>query len=82
MSAFIAVSTNPVERIAEIDEAVHSARVLRWNASQMGDAAGFGRVDRMLDALYAERDGITALHPRADFEGRVLLARRRAARAA
>ena len=54
-----------MQRLAALDEAIHSARVLAWNASQMGDAASFGRVDRILDGLYRERDGIVALHPEA-----------------
>jgi hypothetical protein len=55
---FNVVPTSPADRLAEIDEAIHSARVLRWNASRMGDAASFGRVDRILEDLYRERDAI------------------------
>lgn len=70
----------PAERVAELDESILSARRLAWNASQMGDAASFGRVDRILDGLYRERDGIVAAHPTADYDGRLIAARRRAAR--
>lgn len=70
----------PAERVAELDESILSARRLAWNASQMGDAASFGRVDRLLDGLYAERDAIVAAHPAADYDGRLIAARRRTAR--
>ena len=78
-SPFTVVSSDPAERVAELDESIHSARVLRWNASQMGDAAGFGRIDRMLEALYVERDAVVAATPSADYDGRVIAARRRSA---
>lgn len=81
-AAFTAVNTtaNPAERVADIDEAVLDARRLAWNASNMHDAAGYGRLDRLIEALYTERDAITAVHPRADAEGRILAYRRRVAR--
>ena len=70
----------PAQRVAELDESIHSTKVLRWNASQMRDAAGFGRLDAMLDALYRERDAIIAMHPTADYDGRLIGARRRNSR--
>lgn len=81
MNAFTAVSANYAERVADIDESIYSARMLQWNASQMHNAGGVFRAERILEALYTERDGIVALEPAADKAGRVLLARRRAARA-
>jgi hypothetical protein len=81
MSApFKVVSSDPAERVADLDESIHSARVLQWNASQMHNARGVFRAERILEQLYAERDAIVAAHPSADHDGRVLGARRRASR--
>jgi hypothetical protein len=77
MDSFTVIPTSPAERIADLDESILSARRLAWNASQMGNAASFGRVDRILTGLYTERDAIVAAHPTADFEGRLIAARRR-----
>ena len=77
---FTIVPTNPAERVAQIDESIHSARVLQWNASQMHNARGVFRAERILEQLYAERDAIVAAHPAADRQARVLGARRRATR--
>ena len=77
MESFKTIPTNPAERVADLDESILSARRLAWNASQMGDAASFGRVDRILTNLYEERDAIVAAHPSADYEGRLIAARRR-----
>jgi hypothetical protein len=48
------------ERLREIGEAIHSARTVQWNASQMNDARGVFATERILDGLYAERDAIVA----------------------
>ena len=81
MSApFVVVSADPAERVADLDESIHSARVLQWNASQMHNARGVFRAERILEALYAERDAIVAAHPAADRDGRLIGARRRASR--
>jgi hypothetical protein len=70
----------PAERVAELDESIHSAKLVQWNASQMHRASGVFAAERILDGLYRERDAIVALHPAADHDGRVIAARRRAAR--
>lgn len=70
----------PAERVAEIDERILDARRVEWNASQMNRAAGVFAAGRILDGLYAERDAIVAAHPAADYDGRLIAARRRAAR--
>jgi hypothetical protein len=75
---FTPVPTDISERIADLEERILDARRLAWNASQMGDAAGFGRIDRILDALYAERDGLADRYPEEAAHGRVIAARRRA----
>ena len=51
-------NSNP--RLDEIKAAIHSARTLEWNASQMNDARGVFAAGRILDDLYAERDEIVA----------------------
>ena len=50
----------PEQRLDEIKAAIHSARTLEWNASQMNDARGVFAAGRILDGLYAERDAIVA----------------------
>ena len=50
----------PEQRLDEIAQAIHSARTLEWNASQMNDARGVFAADRILNDLYAERDAIVA----------------------
>jgi hypothetical protein len=62
MDAFTALDPNatPEQRLREIAEAIHSARTLEWNASQMNDARGVFAAGRILDGLYAERDAIVA----------------------
>lgn len=75
---FKSVPTSIAQRVADLEDSILSARRLAWNASQIGDAAAFGRVDRILTELYAERDGLVKLHPEEAQLGRVLTARRRA----
>jgi hypothetical protein len=80
MDAFTTVPADVVERVVDLDARIHDARVLAYNASQMGNAASFGRVDRILDALYAERDGLAPRGGEVDNAARLVAARRRAAR--
>ena len=68
------IPADVVERMIEIDEQVHTWRVLEYNASRANDARGVGNCGRALEALWGERDGLAAANPGADFE-----ARRRAA---
>ena len=74
------LNTPPAERVADLDERILDARRVEWNASQMNRAAGVFAAGRILDGLYAERDAIVAEHPTADYDGRVIGARRRMAR--
>ena len=62
MDAFTALDPNatPEQRLAELKDAIHSARTLQWNASQMHNARGVFAAERILDDLYAERDAIVA----------------------
>lgn len=48
------------ERLAELADAIDSAKRVQWNASQMNDARGVFATERILDGLYAERDAIVA----------------------
>lgn len=80
MNAFDAVPDSILERVVDLDARILDARRLAWNASQMGDAASFGRVDRILDALYAERDGLAPRGGDLDNAARLIAARNRAAR--
>jgi hypothetical protein len=58
MELFTAVPEDPRERLAQLDEAIaHTAR-LRYNAAQIGDAAGFGRLDRIIEAQWREQDAL------------------------
>ena len=77
---FSTVPTDTVERVVDLDERILDARRLAYNASQMGDAASFGRVDRILDALYAERDGLAPAGGKIDTAARLVAARRRTSR--
>ena len=55
---FNVVPTDPRERLAQVDGQIADVQRLRYNAAQIGDAAGFGRLDRMVEALYTEQDGL------------------------
>jgi hypothetical protein len=78
---FTALDPNatPAERVADLDARILDARRVEWNASQMNRAAGVFAAERILKGLYAERDAIVAEHPTADYDGRVIAARRRIA---
>lgn len=53
-TALIADLTGKIE---QIDSEIHSTRVLAYNASQMRDARGYGRLERELDRKCRVRDG-------------------------
>lgn len=44
-------------KLAGIDGEIHSTKILAYNASQMCDARGYGRLERELDRKYRVRDG-------------------------
>ena len=75
--AFSTLPADAVERVVDLDARILDARRLAWNASQMGNAASFGRVDRILDALYAERDALAPANSDLDRAARLVAARRR-----
>jgi hypothetical protein len=60
MSPFTAIDPDatPKQRLAELADAIHSARTLQWNASQANNARGVFAAERILDGLFAERDAI------------------------
>lgn len=76
---FTTVPTDVVERVVALDETIHDVKVLRYNASNLGNARQFGRLDRWLDALYTERDGLAPRDGDVDRAARLTAARRRAA---
>jgi hypothetical protein len=80
MAPFTAVPANLIERVVDLDARIYDVKVLRYNASNLGNAAQFGRLDRWLDALYAERDGLAPRDGEVDRAARLVAARRRAAR--
>ena len=73
---FATLPTSVLERVLDLDARILDARRLAWNASQMGNAASFGRVDRILDALYSERDGLAPAGGDLDNAARLVAARR------
>ena len=44
------------ERLAQVNEQIKNEKTLQWNASQMRQAAMFGRLERELDSLYREKN--------------------------
>ena len=80
MAPFTTVPADVVERVVDLDARIYDVKVLRYNARNLGNAAQFGRLDRWLDALYAERDGLAPRDGDVDRAARLTAARRRAAR--
>jgi hypothetical protein len=73
---FTAVPTDPAARIVQVLDSIQDAKRLQWNASQMRRAAGVFAMERTLEGLYTELDGLTAANPAAEHEARLIRARR------
>lgn len=73
-------AASPAQQVADLDNAITDARRVQYNASQMGRSRGVFAAEGILTALYTERDAITTKHPEADYDGRLINARRRMAR--
>jgi hypothetical protein len=76
-ATFETVPDDVVERVIQIDENVRAARRIQYDAANIGNARGVGNMERLLEALYTERDAIAPRGGEIDRAARIVAYRRR-----